>query len=171
MVAAPPFSVLVVCTGNSARSQIAEALISTLGGRRERQVVAASAGSRPAAKVHDEAIAALRRHGIAWQGQSPKSIDAFLGASIGLVITVCDHAREACPVLSGAQAQAHWGLPDPAAAAPADAPQAFERAYEALRLRAERLLELPLEDMAPADLSRAAQAIHDEASASAPTAR
>ena len=78
MSAATPFRVLVLCTGNSARSQIGEALLTTLGAMRTPRVVqGASAGSRPAARVNPYATAVLANHGIVWDGGTPKSIEIF----------------------------------------------------------------------------------------------
>jgi protein-tyrosine-phosphatase len=107
-----PIRVLFLCTGNSARSQIAEALLTQKGGSR---FVAASAGTSPAARVHPEAIAALARWGIEWSGHRPKNVDTLLGEPWDLVITVCDRARESCPVIPGRPTFAYWGVPDPAA--------------------------------------------------------
>ena len=106
---ARPMRVLVLCTANSARSQIAEALLQH---RLGDQVVAASAGTVPGNGPHPLAIAALAERGIAWQGKRSKSIDEAPGPW-DLVITVCDGARESCPVMPGVP-MLHWGLPDPA---------------------------------------------------------
>lgn len=159
-----PFRILVLCTGNSARSQMAEAIITTRGAKRPMgPVVAESAGSRPAAKVNEYAVVALMTHGINWGRSEPKHVDKFAGQHFDLVITVCDNAREACPFFAGAAAQVHWGLPDPAEhIAPATARAAFAGTYGALVTRLNALLKLPLETMAPAQLKEAAQAIHDQ---------
>jgi arsenate reductase len=110
-----PFRVLVLCTGNSARSQIGEALLAVRGGARAAGVVEAeSAGSRPAPRVNPYAVEVLAAHGIAWDGRVPKTIDEVAGRPFDLVLTVCENARAACPYFPGARAQAHWGLPDPA---------------------------------------------------------
>jgi protein-tyrosine-phosphatase len=103
--------VLVLCTGNSARSQIAEALLATRG---RAAVEVASAGARPAPRVHPLALEVLRAHGIEWPERTPRAIDAVADREWDYVITVCDHAREACPVLPGHPAAVHWGLSDPA---------------------------------------------------------
>ena len=151
--------VLVLCTGNSARSQIAEARLTTRGARRVR---AASAGSRPAARVNPHAVEVLRAHGIPWEGRTPKSIDDVAGEPFDLVVTVCDNARDACPFFPGAAAQVHWGLPDPAEETEPDAARrAFAATYEALRARVDALLALPLETLAPPELARRAQEIHE----------
>lgn len=163
-----PFRVLVLCTGNSARSQIAEALLTAGGAARPAgRVVGASAGSRPAARVHPLAVAVLGVHGILWEGRTPRSIDDVAaalrpGEHFDLVITVCDDAREACPYFPGAAVQVHWGLPDPAAVSPAPAAlTAFEATYDALAARVDALLALPLERLDPAALRARAQAVHD----------
>lgn len=157
-----PYRVLVLCTGNSARSQIGEALITTLGAARAAgRVVAASAGSRPASRVNPYAVETLAAHGIAWEGGTPKSIDDMAGEHFDLVITVCDHARDACPIFPGAAAQAHWGLPDPADhEVPDAARRAFAETFAALEARTRALLALPLESMTPAAVARAAEEIH-----------
>ena len=157
--AAQPFRVLVLCTGNSARSQIAEALLAVRGAGR---VAAASAGSRPAARVNPYAVEVLRDHGIAWDGRTPKRIDDVAGQRFDLVITVCDDARDACPVFPGATAQVHWGLPDPARETePEAARRAFGETYDTLAVRVDALLALPLEQLAPAALRERAQAVHE----------
>jgi len=149
-----PFRILVLCTGNSARSQIAEALLANRG---KGRVHAASAGSEPAAHVNPYALEILHEHGIPWEGHEPRGIDTFEGERFDLVITVCDDARDACPYFSGARAQVHWGLPDPAAAAsPDEARRAFRRTYDELERRIEALLALPLESMTPEALAERA---------------
>ena len=105
-----PLRVLVLCTGNSARSQIAEALFNHRGGGRFR---AESAGSRPAARVNSVAVRVLAEQGIAWEGRTPRGMDGLERQTWDLVITVCDHAKEVCPFFPGAR-MLHWGMPDPA---------------------------------------------------------
>ena len=151
--------ILVLCTGNSARSQIAEALLATRGAKR---IHAASAGSRPAARVNPLAVEVLRDHGIAWEGRTPKSIDDVSGERFDLVITVCDSARDACPFFPGAHAQVHWGLPDPADETdPEAARRAFRETFEALSVRVDALLALPLERLDAAALRERAAAVHE----------
>jgi arsenate reductase len=161
-VSTTPFRVLVLCTGNSARSQIGEALLATHGvARRAGVVEAASAGSRPAPRVNPYAVETLAAHGIAWQGRTPKSIDDLRGQAFNLVITVCDNARDACPFFPDAKVQVHWGLPDPAEETEPDAARAaFETTYDALRERVDALLALPLERMPAEALEEAATLIH-----------
>jgi protein-tyrosine-phosphatase len=167
----PAFRVLVLCTGNSARSQIAEALITTRGAERAGGVVVAtSAGSRPAPRVNPYAVEILHAHGIAWDGRVPQSIEMVAATLTGgerfdLVITVCDNARDACPIFPGAGAQVHWGLSDPAdETEPAAARLAFAATYDSLDARVDALLALPLETLDSSALRQRAQAIHDDAS-------
>ena len=145
--------ILVLCTGNSARSQIAEALLVRHGGAR---VAARSAGTSPSAGVHPEAIDVLARHGIEWTGGAPKGIDDVTG-EYDLVITVCDNARDACPFFPGAHAQVHWGLPDPTAVGNLhERRQAFDETYDVLDRSVRNLLALPLEKLEREELSRRA---------------
>jgi len=141
----------VLCTGNSARSQIAEALLATRGGAR---VEAASAGARPAQRVNPLAVEVLARHGIAWEGKRPQGIDVVTEREWDLVITVCDNADRDCPYVAGTRARVHWGMPDPHTAAD------FEATWERLEERVAELLALPLERLTPSELERLAQAVH-----------
>jgi arsenate reductase len=105
--------VLIVCTGNSARSQMAEGLFrQEAGGRYE----VFSAGTRPT-QVRPEAIAVMREVGIDISGHRSKSADEFTGRALDLVITVCDNANETCPVFPGGTQRLHWPFDDPAAVA------------------------------------------------------
>ncbi|MEO7363598.1 MAG: arsenate reductase ArsC [Gemmatimonadaceae bacterium] len=108
----PQLRVLVLCTRNSARSQMGEALLQAEGAGR---VHAASAGSAPGDGVHPLAVEALAELGIDWRGRPAQGIDAVANQKWDAVITVCDAARDACPILPGARLSAHWGLEDPAA--------------------------------------------------------
>jgi arsenate reductase len=127
---ATPQRILVLCTANSARSQIAEAL---LAHRLGDQVVAASAGTAPGSGPHPLAIAVLAERGIGWQGKRSKAIEEVPGPW-DLAITVCDGARESCPVLPGVK-MLHWGLPDPAA----QGIEAFRATADELERRIEAL--------------------------------
>lgn len=103
-------TVLILCTGNSCRSQMAEALVNhDLG----EDILAISAGTRPQPKVADGAIAALESIGISTAGLYPKDIDAIIDQPIDLVVTVCDNAREACPVFPRAIPSIHMPFHDP----------------------------------------------------------
>jgi arsenate reductase (thioredoxin) len=161
------FSVLVLCTGNSARSQIAEALFTIRSAHREAgRLRVASAGSQPAEQVNPYAIAVLREHGIPWDDRLPVPIDAVAAQQWDLVLTVCDNARDACPVLPRAVAQVHWGLPDPASQTDdVAAKRAFLWTYHALLFRVNTLLALPLELMDPPLLIQSAERIHAVATA------
>ena len=152
-----PIRILVLCTGNSARSQIAEALLGTMGGPR---VQVASAGTRPAAQVNPGALEVLARHGIIWEGHRPQHVDAVEPQPWDLVITVCDDAREECPFFPGAAVQVHWGQPDPAAEPEGQAgSEAFEAAFAILERRSRSALALPLESMSPAERAPALRAL------------
>lgn len=133
--------VLVLCTGNSCRSIMAEALINALGHGR---YVARSAGSKPAGYVHPKSLETLQRHGIDIEQPRSKSWDEFAGENFDLLITVCDQAaNEQCPVVFGEHQKLHWSTPDPAKAEGSDAQidAAFEEAFQLLKDRIEK--ELP----------------------------
>jgi protein-tyrosine-phosphatase len=139
-------SVLFLCTGNSARSQIAEALMN----RKARgRFIASSAGSHPAARVNPFAIQTLREVGIDWDGHAPQSIDSLMGKQFDFVITVCDNAKEACPILPGHPIHAHWGMEDPAEVEGSDAEktQAFTATRVLLARRIDLMLALPIEKL------------------------
>lgn len=105
--------VLILCTGNSARSQMAEGLLRELGGARFE---VESAGTRPTG-VRPEAIEAMREVGIDISRQRSKSVDEFADVEFDYVFTVCDNARENCPVFPGKTGRVHWSFDDPAAVA------------------------------------------------------
>jgi arsenate reductase (thioredoxin) len=149
--------VLFVCTGNSARSQMAEAALNQRGGGR---FVAESVGSEPAAQVNQFALDALRDAGIKWQGHSPRGLDALEREGWDIVITVCDHAREACPVFPGHPVVAHWGMADPAAVEgdPERKRHAFREALQLINQRLNLLLALPT---APFDRSMLQHLVRD----------
>lgn len=111
-----PLRVLFLCTHNSARSQMAEALLRQMGGD---QVEAFSAGSQPT-EVHPDAIAALRESGIPTDSLYAKPLDQFLGERFDYIITVCDRVRDICPSFPADPAQAHWSIADPAVIEDAD---------------------------------------------------
>jgi len=156
-----PVRVLFLCTGNSARSQIAEALLNHTGRGRFR---AESAGSHPAARVNPYAIAALRRAGIVWAGHEPRAIGGLADERWDIVITVCDRAKEACPYLPGQPVLAHWGMLDPAEAEGSD--DAKARAFDVAILTLERrigvLLALPIDTLERAAMESRVRAIGAE---------
>jgi arsenate reductase len=143
-------NVLFLCTGNSARSVIAEALLGTLG---QGRFNAFSAGSQPAGRVQPIAIELARELGYPVERLRSKSWDEFAepGAPvIDMVITVCDSAAaETCPIWPGHPATAHWGVEDPAAVEGDDVTRrrAFVAAMATLRRRVELLVALPLEKL------------------------
>ncbi|MFQ5423640.1 MAG: arsenate reductase ArsC [Phycisphaerae bacterium] len=104
--------ILILCTGNSCRSQMAEALVRDLA---EAEWEAHSAGTRPAGYVHRYAIAAMAEVGIDIAAQRSKSVTEFADQSFDYVVTVCDAARKECPAFPGASKTLHWPLDDPAA--------------------------------------------------------
>lgn len=123
--------VLILCTGNSARSQMAEGLLrDDAGGRFEVE----SAGTKPS-RVRPEAIAAMRELGIDISGHRAKSVDEFAGREFDYVLTVCDNARETCPVLPGHAGRLHHSFDDPAAVQGDEAERlaAFRRVRDELR--------------------------------------
>jgi len=130
-------NVLFLCTGNSARSVLAEALMNHLGAGRYR---AFSAGSSPKGAVHPRALETLKAHGLPATGYRSKSWNEFArdGApTMDVIVTVCDNAaNEACPMWPGRPATAHWSLPDPAAVEGVEEQrQAFENTYRDLERR------------------------------------
>ncbi|MFQ6004702.1 MAG: arsenate reductase ArsC [Woeseia sp.] len=143
-----PIKVLFLCTGNSARSIMAEALLNSLG---QGRFVAHSAGSRPTGNVNSAAIDRLREAGHPTDGLRSKSRDEFAasgGPAFDYVITVCDQAAsEPCPVWIGGPVSVHWGMPDPAAGNPDETHQAFESAYDRLEKRIGKFVGLPLDTM------------------------
>ncbi|MDX5330377.1 MAG: arsenate reductase ArsC [Caulobacteraceae bacterium] len=158
-----PRRVLFLCTGNSARSILAEALLNRLG---EGRWIGYSAGSTPKGQVHPESLKLLVAQGHDVAGLRSKSWDEFAlpeAPELDLIITVCDNAAgEVCPVWPGRPAAAHWGLPDPAAASPGDAPAAFAQAYAQLAARIGALIALDM-TLDPAQLKAALKQIHQEA--------
>ncbi len=158
----PEKTVLVLCTGNSARSILGEALLNRLGAGRVR---AFSAGSKPMGQVHPGAARLLRRETYDLSPFRSKSWHEFTepGAPpIDVVITVCGNAAgEACPVFPGRAVRAHWGLPDPAAVTGGEAAEdaAFARTYDWLHNRIEAFLALPFESMPAQELQAELNAI------------
>jgi arsenate reductase len=150
-------NVLVLCTGNSARSILGEVLMNELGRGRLR---AFSAGSHPVGEVNPGALRKLEQEGHSVAGLASKSWDRFSGPDappIDIVVTVCDNAAgESCPLWNGAPVTVHWGIPDPAADGD------FDAAYARLRGRVEAMLALPLEELDAARLRDALGRIHSE---------
>ena len=140
-----PYNVLFLCTGNSARSILAEALLARWGQGKFRPF---SAGSHPKGAVHPQALALLRKHGLPTDELRSKAWDEFavVGApKLDFVFTVCDRAAaEVCPVWPGQPMTAHWGVEDPAAAADDRAEKSFRNAYNVLEARIKLFISLPV---------------------------
>jgi len=130
-----PIRILVLCTGNSCRSQMAEAFLSRDGGSR---VAVTSSGTHPST-VHPLTIRALAERGIDWSGARSKSMTEFLDRSFDVVVTVCDDAREACPVFPGGGRRIHRAFRDPALATGTEA-ERFA-VYREVRVEIERWAE------------------------------
>ena len=159
------FNVLFLCTGNSARSILAEAALNHRGGGRFR---AFSAGSHPTGKVNPNALELLERMGIATDGLRSKSWDEFAAPGappLDFVFTVCDNAAgEVCPFWPGQPVTAHWGFADPAAVQGSDEQKraAFARTALQIRHRVQLFLSLPLEALDHMALEQKTRAIGRE---------
>ena len=142
-----PIRVLFVCTHNSARSQLAEALLGRLGGG---DFEVHSAGTE-AARVNPYAIRVLAEQGIDWTGATSKTIDGFLGQRFDHVITVCDRARETCPYFPGSTSTLHWGLDDPSDVGGTDEErlEAFRRTAAEIAERLGPFIEVALRGAGP----------------------
>ena len=173
--AKPPFNVLFLCTGNSARSIMAEMILNRAGQGRFR---AFSAGSQPKGQVHPYALDLLRKLNFDVSGVRSKSWQEFSGPDapkLDFVFTVCDNAAaETCPVWPGQPMTAHWGVPDPAAATgnEAEVRLAFADAFRLLSNRIDTFVSLPIRSLDALSLQRRLAAIgrtkdagHDPASA------
>ena len=150
MTTIKPYNVLFLCTGNSARSILGEAIIDQIGGGRFKGF---SAGSTPKGAVHPQALNLLRGMGMDVTGFRSKSWDEFAAPGappLDFVITVCDNAAgEVCPLWPGQPITAHWGMPDPTAVAgePAAIALAFADAYRMLANRIRLFTSLPVESL------------------------
>jgi arsenate reductase len=162
MSAPKPFNILFLCTGNSARSILAEAITNRLGVGRAK---AWSAGSTPTGRVNPAALALLESLGYETGGFRSKSWDEFAlpdAPMFDLIVTVCDNAAgETCPIWPGRPMRAHWGIADPAAitGSLAAITAAFSEAHGQLRERIERLLSLPLDRLDTPAVQRELDAI------------
>lgn len=150
-------NVLFLCTGNSARSILGEALLNHVGCGTWR---AWSAGSNPVGRVNPHALALLRERGHDVSDLSSKRWDVFAGADapvMDIIITVCDSAAgEACPVWPGHPLSSHWGMPDPAGASDdAAAVTAFAATYDTLHRRLSALVSLPFADLSKVEAQAA----------------
>lgn len=131
--------VLILCTGNSARSQMAEGLLRHDAGNAFEVF---SAGTKPT-EVRPEAIAVMREAGIDISGHRSKSVDEFAGQDFDYVITVCDNAKQSCPIYPAKTKRIHWSIEDPAAVQGSEEERlaAFRRIRDELRLRLQRFAE------------------------------
>lgn len=159
--------VLFLCTGNSARSILAEAILNDLG---KGKYVAYSAGSHPTGQVNPGGLHKLAAEGHSVEALGSKSWRQFSGADapdFDIVITVCDSAAgESCPIWNGSPVTVHWGIPDPACFESEEAPDAaFDLAYARLRCRIEAMLTLP-PNLQAGELKQALQQVHERASTS-----
>lgn len=153
-------NVLFLCTGNSARSILGEALLNQMGSGSFR---AYSAGSQPKGEVHPMALEVLRGVHIGTDGLRSKSWNEFAGQDapeFDLILTVCDNAAgETCPIWPGRPISAHWGIEDPAAVEGPGQEAAFLKALHYLRNRISRLLALPLDSLDEMSLRQELRAI------------
>ncbi len=152
-------NILVICTGNSCRSVMGEALFNHLG---QGRIKAYSAGSHPIGRINTGALATLKRHGLPTEGYKSQSWEEFEDQSMDIVITVCDNAAgETCPVYLTKAVRAHWGVSDPGHVEGTEAEKiaAFESTYRTLELRINTMLALTLETMLPEELTAELNAI------------
>lgn len=157
-----PYNVLVLCTGNSCRSVMGEALVNHLGAGRFK---AYSAGSNPIGRINAGALATLARHNLPTDGYTSKSWEALEGIDFDILIAVCDSAAgEACPVYLSSAIRTNWGVADPGhvEGTPEEVIAAFEATFATLRHRITRLVELPIDSMSREQLSEALDRIGQE---------
>jgi arsenate reductase len=163
--------VLFLCTANSCRSILSEALFNHLAPADFR---AFSAGIHPSGVVNPQALQALRRAGIAVQGLHSKAVDEYRQLAPEVVITVCNQAvGDVCPIFFGAGIRAHWGLADPSELTgdAATVVAAFDRTLAIIRQRTSAFLALPFADLGPAQLAEELTRIGQLASASSQSLR
>lgn len=157
-----PYNVLVLCTGNSCRSVMGEALVNHLGAGRFK---AYSAGSNPIGRINAGALATLARHDLPTECYTSKSWEALEGIDFDILIAVCDSAAgEACPVYLSSAIRTNWGVSDPGhvEGTPEEVIAAFEATFATLKHRITRLVELPLESMSREQLSQELDRIGQE---------
>jgi len=144
-----PYRILFLCTGNSCRSQMAEAIVNSLP---DGNWLAHSAGTHPAGFVHPKAVQALEEIGIQHRGRS-KSVNEYQGQAFDWVVTVCDSAAEECPVWLGPGRRVHLGFPDPAKASGSqeEIMKAFREVRDDITRQVPALLEKLSEDQVPAN--------------------
>ena len=156
----PPFKILFLCTGNSARSILAEYLARSLGAGK---LEAFSAGSHPKPSPHPLALKVLEEKFLLdTSAARSKSWDEFCGVNFDFVITLCDSAQESCPVWAGQPVLAHWGSPDPAATTGPDAEKVFWHVAQQIKRRLELFCSLPFEKLDALRLETAVRKIGEE---------
>jgi len=152
-------NVLILCTHNSARSVLSEAMLNHWAKKLGKDVRAFSAGSAPSGRINPFALEVLGNAGVDTSGCRSKSWNEFVGENapkMRIVITVCDNAAaETCPFWPGSPVQMHWGYPDPSNAAEAGKKAAFELTRQAVGYRMLQLLALPLESLSDGELRSA----------------
>lgn len=151
-----PFNVLFICRHNTARSQMAEALLSSIGRRR---FIAYSAGIAPAAQIHPLTLETIRNAGLRTDDLAPKGLEMFSGAeapALDFVFSLCEGDEVCAPALRGAPMQAHWPFPDPLGADGTHAEKAavFAEIFRMIRRRLELFVELPMERLDRLTLQR-----------------
>ena len=152
-------NVFVICTGNSCRSVMGEALFNHLG---KDRLKAFSAGSHPIGRINEGALATLKRHNLPTEGYQSQSWDDFTEQSMDIVITVCDNAAgETCPVYLDSAVKVHWGLVDPGHITGTDEEviAAFEETFGVIKQRINSMLALPLETISSEQLTTELNAI------------
>jgi arsenate reductase len=152
-------NIFVICTGNSCRSVMGEALFNHLG---QGRIQAFSAGSHPIGRTNEGALATLKRHGLPTEGYKSQSWEDFEGTTMDIVITVCDNAAgETCPAYLSKAIRAHWGVSDPGHIEGTDEEKvtAFENTFRILEMRVNKMLALPLENLPPDELTPELNAI------------
>ena len=156
-------SLLILCTHNSARSVLAEAMLNHWASKLGKDVRAYSAGSAPSGRINPHALQVLAAAGVDTSAARSKSWDEFAAPDapkMDLIITVCDNAAgEVCPYWPGQPATAHWGYPDPSEGEGSDAQklEAFRQTLHAMRRRLELLVNLPTEKLAKLSLQQSAK--------------
>jgi arsenate reductase len=156
-------NVLILCTHNSARSVLSEAMLNHWAGSLGKDVRGFSAGSAPSGRISPFALEALRSAGVSIDGYRSKSWDEFVApdaAQMRVVVTVCDSAAaEQCPYWPGSPVKVHWGYADPSNAPEAERAAAFELTRQAIGYRMLQLLQLPFDTLDNGELQRALEAI------------
>ncbi len=138
--------ILFLCTGNSARSQMAEAVLNYWD---SDKFIAYSAGSNPAEEIHPLAVKVLSQAGFDMTNKRPKSMDEFLNEEIDFIITLCDRMKENCPIFPGQPILAHWGMPDPKEfeGTEQDKLKFFEKTLKEISQRIVLFLNIPMDKL------------------------